>query len=353
MALPSLGTFPGRALLTGAGFTKNWGGHLAAEIWPLLASTGAVRGSSALRRLFRETMGFFEDALAKARIATLKGEVTNAEIAALEKGIIDVFIEQERTINGNYIGGTLNDRNVEEMLSLFGKGPRNAGNRFAGLDSGYIFTLNQDLLVERVTVNRHMFDQPVTPGVAPLTDQQRLGRNNFRPTNERHLLETRRDRSNAPLTLAGNLNYVKLHGSYEWRSDDGRNVLVVGGSKEETIREFAVLGTYLELFGAVCSTRDLRLMVIGYGFADEHINKVIADGARNNGLTVFLVDPRPPQQTDRLLRAKNDDGIAIADAIGGWSTKPLAETFPPPKGTHRSPEYRRILQEFFAWTVPP
>ena len=46
------------------------------------------------------------------------------------------------------------------------------------------------------------------------------------------------------------------------------------------------------------------------------------------------------------------DRVTIASKIEWWYDRPLVEIFPPPKGTHRSPLYRRILSEFFEWSVP-
>lgn len=349
--VPALGKFPRRALLTGAGFGKNWDGYLANAIWSQLASSLAVRGSPPLASIFNREIGYFENALAEVRLAAMKDEALRPAVDALEKEIIEVFIEQEQIIRGNYRTGAINAQGVEEMLSLFGRGPVSAGNRFQAFDSGYIFTVNQDLLVECITPNGHMYHQPTTPGVAPFTDQQKLTRDSFRPDGA-NLRETRRVRTGEDMTLAGNLNYIKMHGSHEWRTDDGRDVLVVGGSKEDSIREFPLLATYLEVFSAVCSTPGLRLMVLGYGFGDAHINRIIANGVRSNELTLAVFDTRPPQDTRKLLESGNDDCKAIASQVLWWYERPLVEVFPRSGAARRGPLYRRILSEFFEWDVP-
>ncbi|MCG8557388.1 MAG: SIR2 family protein [Proteobacteria bacterium] len=345
-----LGQLPRRSLLTGAGFTKNWGGHLATELWPLLDSTPVVNGNPALRGIFRKHLGSFEDALTEARHAIPDGAVSAEEVAQLERDIVSIFMEQERTINAQRTPSRLNESMIQEMLSLFAQGPSTPPKLCQESDTGYIFTLNQDLLVERIAVDGHMYHQPVTPGVAPRTSPSELGRDDFRPDNDRHLRETRQVPNTPSMTLRGNLNYIKLHGSYEWRSAD-RPALVVGGMKEDTIGTFPVLQVYLDIFRQVCCSGGLKLMVCGYGFGDPHINQIIATGARDHELTVFLVDPRSPQQTKDALDRGGQDGAAIWSAITGWSTKPLRDTFPPPSGEHRSPEYWRILELFFDWNA--
>ena len=46
-----LGTFSKRILLTGAGWSRNWGGQLATEVWESLVGHAAIRGNPRLRDL--------------------------------------------------------------------------------------------------------------------------------------------------------------------------------------------------------------------------------------------------------------------------------------------------------------
>jgi hypothetical protein len=350
--LPDLGRFPRRALLTGAGFTKNWGGHLASEVWALLVSTKCVRTNPSLRTIFEGTIGAFEEALECARAGD--ADLALEAFQALENEVVQVFLDQEHRINEAVRRGFPNG--LDEMLSLFGKGPRDLGNLLGDFNAGYIFTLNQDVLIERARNNPRFEQEPLTPGVAPLTTEGRIGREWSPQTYPKHLTETRRIQSDlSTVQLAGNLNYIKLHGSYEWRAADGRNALVVGGGKEQALGSFPLLALYLELFRRICSVPDLRLMVIGYGFGDSHINEIIATGVRETGLRIFLVDPTDPKQTLSKLPATgcpHAAEIAAGEGIDGWSTKPLTETFRGASGSGRSPEYRRILRDFFELDLP-
>ena len=52
-----------------------------------------------------------------------------------------------------------------------------------------------------------------------------------------------------------------------------------------------ILRWYQEEFRRYLSMPNARLMVIGYGFLDPHINDLIVEGARAGGLRMFIVNP--------------------------------------------------------------
>jgi hypothetical protein len=86
--------------------------------------------------------------------------------------------------------------------------------------------------------------------------------------------------------------HFKIHGSSNWTTADGRNLLVMGGDKEFMIREHKVLRWYYEQFLQRLAIGGTRLMVIGYSFSDRYINDAITEAAQRGTLTgMFLVDP--------------------------------------------------------------
>jgi hypothetical protein len=83
----------------------------------------------------------------------------------------------------------------------------------------------------------------------------------------------------------------KLHGSVEW-VDGSDSLFVVGGGKEAYIHSKPLLRQYSEIFGNYLMRPDARLMVIGYGFADDHINRLLVESSQANpSLGVFHVHP--------------------------------------------------------------
>jgi len=46
----------------------------------------------------------------------------------------------------------------------------------------------------------------------------------------------------------------------------------------------------------VLSVRETRLLVIGYGFKDKHVNAVIANSMRNNDIKLLIVTKADPKK---------------------------------------------------------
>jgi hypothetical protein len=151
-----------------------------------------------------------------------------------------------------------------------------------------IFSLNQDLLIEL----RYQDAFPLgtrwsgieMPGVQPVVDSTILGigdkyKRRWKP-------------ATTPFRLAGNMQpYFKLHGSSNWYADDGESLLVMGANKDLFISRYPVLHWYFSTFRWYLSHPNTKLMVIGYGFGDRHINDEIVSAWRNGTLTgIFVVD---------------------------------------------------------------
>ncbi|WP_375144087.1 SIR2 family protein [Bradyrhizobium sp. Ash2021] len=117
--------------------------------------------------------------------------------------------------------------------------------------------------------------------------------------------------------------YFKLHGSIDIQ--DGRNmVLILGGDKEIDIAKHPLLESYHARFRMWLNMPNARLIVIGYSFADTHINRTIFDAIENNGLKLFLVGPK-----GALTIWENktiNPGSVVKNAIVGASSRPLRNT---------------------------
>ena len=145
-----LGTFSKRILLTGAGFSRNWGGYTSGEMWARVKGEASVRQNEELNR-FLVTETSFEVALAKARA----GEVSADSAQTLESAILKAFESLDRQLLSAPKSGptSINIDGVQKFLSRFyWKSPDNTP-----VDTGYIFTLNQDLWLERFLYNTDVY----------------------------------------------------------------------------------------------------------------------------------------------------------------------------------------------------
>jgi len=225
-------------------------------------------------RRLRKTLDFelvFGELRERARVRQTTDAISSA--ARMEDAILDVFGETNRAF-GLLDGLNFSERtdfSVIAFLSLFDE----------------IYSLNQDLLLEAHYVpspTSKYWKGPEFPGVTPPSGwremkpgERILGAWQLSPTMS---------------TEAGHQLIYKLHGSVNWREQSGSRLLVLGGGKVETIGNSSLLSSYFEHFTSRLMAGGTKLMVIGYSFHDDHINKAIVRASNEAGLQIYLVEPR-------------------------------------------------------------
>lgn len=326
-----IGKFSKRVLLTGAGWSRNWGAPLASDVWSSLIGHRAVQAQPLLREMLLNEPSF-EVALARTHSPPFTAQDRNI----LEQAILDIFVSMDREIARPDHDPWINVYKVQELLFRFW------GGRGDGNQAGFLFTLNQDLFMERNLYNEHMAGaaRGALPGLALVPGQRwfttDIGR--FGPD---FIMQPPADPA-AQGRLHGQMNVIKLHGSFNWRSADGSNLMVVGTEKTAMISVMPLLSWYWEIFRQVLAAGDVRLMIVGYGFGDEHINAAIADAVEKYSLSVFIWD-QGSDLMGRVLAAPH--GARIWKGLISTATRPMAEVFP---SNHAiTEEYRRIVETFF------
>jgi len=327
-----IGRFSKRVLLTGAGWSRNWGAQLASEIWSSLIGHARIRSNARVRDLLLAEQAF-EIALGKTHVTPFAA----GDREDIENAVLDIFVAMDREIARPDHDPWINIYKVQQLLFRF-FGQRNAGNSV-----GYLFTLNQDLFFERHLYNEHVASAPrgALPGLVTRPGQRWFGTNigAYDPTFTMAPLADPKTQGQ----LQNQMNVIKLHGSFNWRSDDGANMMVVGTDKTAAIASMPLLSWYADIFRAVLGAGDVRLMIVGYGFADEHINAVIADAVEQHGLSVFIWSTASDLKG---LVSSSPHGARIWNGLISTATRPLIEVFP--SNQAETEEYRRICSTFFA-----
>jgi hypothetical protein len=327
-------------LLLGAGFSRNWGGWLASEAFEYLL--GSPHVDADLRNLLwnhKNTDGF-EGALAELQeeYSKRKDGSSRQRLLLLQNAIQMMFDDMDKGFESKTDFEFHNDSLVQGFLVRFDA----------------IFTLNQDLLLERHFLERARLSpyrrwsgwqipgmrQTPTAGVAVHTLRSGIDRIIWKWTPD-----------DPPFTVDNDKQpYFKLHGSSNWTDASGTQLLVMGGNKETSIDQFPVLKWYHEKFEEYLLRPDTRLMIIGYSFGDRHINKAIRDAADAGNLRMFVIDP---QGVDVIAdnpraypRGGNPPGLPLLDQLQpyvmGASRRSLREIF----GTD-SVEHAKVMR-FFA-----
>lgn len=300
---------PPYILLTGAGFTRNWGGWLAKEI------EGDMLGRLSTNDRLRSELQWaqnFELILGKLQDQASRGDHIAALYAVeLQRAVVESFCAMNLALaeRGSMEFSQDRHRSVTTFLARFDA----------------IFTLNQDLLLELLydpqleTVRR--WGGRCWPGVSGLPT---VGQSPQEKVSAR-----RRPSVQAALT-GGAQPIYKLHGSVDWEDESG-HLFVVGGGKEVYVKSKPLLVDYFRIFRETLSAPHCRLMIVGYGFGDEHVNRLLVESAASNAsLGVFHIHPEGRDAVHRGLRERTpvyrEPELAGLRCIGE-SRRPLSSTF--------------------------
>jgi SIR2-like domain len=300
-------------LLTGAGFSRNWGGWLASEAFEYLL--GCTEIDQETRRLLwrsKENGAGFEDTLADlANAKDAQGRKRYDDLTAALVGMFNAMTQGFMQRQFDFLQGDVR-RTVKQFLVQFDA----------------IFTLNQDTLLEQ-----HYLDQVVSekwngviiPGVKP------LGPATMVPIQLVRIAPQQPDADNFKLPPRIQ-PYIKLHGSCNWiDGTSGRRILIMGGQKAIDINQFPILTWYHQQFREFLLKSNARLMVIGYSFSDKHINDAIGEGI-DKGLKLFIIGPRgvdvlDKRQKEPVGRGRDEYMDKLTPNIIGASRRPLTSIF--------------------------
>jgi hypothetical protein len=306
-------------LLLGAGFSRNYGGWLADELTADLM--GRVSDDAELLKQLRHQNGF-EAALEEVR-------------ALYQRNPNQTWAERLRKLQ-DAIGGAFGEMNAafDERGNMEFQEDRNYWVQTFLARFDLIFTLNQDLLLERLyhpeNVNQQSgrgWQGTDAPGMTfvPRTSDE----------DEMWVPDVGASASNP---RPGLQPIVKLHGSVKWLdiSDPSRvaqPMLIMGTNKAADIPRSPVLSRYLKMFEDELTRPKTRLMVIGYSFGDMHINNAIVNAGTS--LETFIVDPVGIKVLETLNTTKKREVPAFIQVVTpieqitviGLSRRYLSETF--------------------------
>jgi hypothetical protein len=302
-------------LLTGAGFSKPYGGFLGSEMWSLILNQPQIGQSKKLHACLLEDLNY--EAVYDTILTT--GRYSEEEKTQFTDALKNAYLQLDDAIRTN-------DRNrlgLASMMCQYFVG------RFigSGRERGFVFTLNQDLLVER------FYSQHGGMIQIPSLGHPKWFHAQFRtPLESEDWITIPHDehinKYKAKFWSKGSgieyFVYLKLHGSYGWRYGDGRNALVVGLTKSGRVAQELLFSWYYDLFKQVLQAARI-LVVVGYGFMEEHINDVIAD-AISKGLKLNIINPKPPNEFKELFVSKPvPKGKEIWNGIYGYHCASLPD----------------------------
>lgn len=335
-------TFAENVLLLGAGFTKNFGGLLASEMWAEIFNNENIQAQPRIKKLMLNDFDYESIYYSVLEgIEDTKGLFSPIEFTDEEKNAIKVATRAAYD--------RIDKMLIEHQISNYTKWI-NIVNRFLlefgkTNNSGFIFTLNQDLFIERFyqnPVKGHFCRYPEAklsiPGINKypvwFMEEDRGSFNKITTDKEARQFYTLKDNEyytlpkknefdskKGSLLKEGSYFLIKLHGSYNWKSSNGSDMMVIGRGKSKQIHKEPLLTYYYDLFKKVLFHDQRRLLVIGYGFGDEHINNVLSEAVREHRLKIYILSPESPKSFKEKLcdgSEKSEDTTNIWKGVSGY-----------------------------------
>lgn len=302
-------------LLTGAGFTKSFGGYLGSEMWAAILRQPEIQDDDALRRRLLDVPGlnfemFYDEV---ETLSHYTPEQKDRVRAALQRA----YKEMDDIIRSN-------DRSKATAIQYFLK-------QFAGSNEtrtrGFVFTLNQDLFMERFYVG----DKDMRlPGIATKAEWFKGSTAEWK-----YALQLP---SRAEVTKYKDefwrkgqcpLMYIKLHGSFLWKSEDGSDAMVIGYGKKGRMEKEPLMDWYLQIFDEVLKQGGMNLVIIGYGFGDDHINALIGRAVKDHRLRLTVICPTEPSGfREQVIKAPAPSDFSPYESLGDIIWEGLFRYYP-------------------------
>lgn len=335
--------FAENVLLLGAGFTKNFGGLLASEMWTEIFNHEKIQAQPRIKKLmlndfdyeciyysilegFKDKEGvlnekceyiFFEeeekDAIKKATAAAYK---------YIDEILREHVIDHPHPIELNYFNELIYQIGSEGQIveDYYDEDGKHGESVIDTKKKSFIFTLNQDLLFERLFPRNCRANLSI-PGIDNNSEWFTTHFNKPLEESDHCKLPSEYELSNKDILVEGNYFLIKLHGSCNWKSYDGSEIMVIGRGKKGKIQKEPLLKLYFEIFDNILSQGWRRLFVIGYGFGDKHINEIISKAIIKHELKVYIISPESPKAFKEKLcegTEKSEDTINIWKGICGY-----------------------------------
>lgn len=304
-------------LLTGAGFTHNFGTPLAEGMWSAIFNDIHIQAEPKLKIKMQADCDY-----ESIYNSVMDGSYTEKEKEAFNETIYSAY-ENIDSIIIDY--GTSGGKNaiilhaIREFIRQFSK----------EIETNFFFTLNQDLFIERFYFPNYNegWIKPAIPGIDNKPDWFSAKFSKHLEISDYCQVSDKIELSDNPDSLSENFYYVKLHGSCNWISSNGKRQMVIGRGKVGQIHNEPLLKYYSELFRNVLFQPERRLFVIGYGFGDRHINEIIADAVKVYRLKIYIISPNSPKNFWNELNRKHF-GDDIWQGLSGFYPYKLTDIIP-------------------------
>jgi len=301
-------------------------------MWSLIFNHELVQKNPRVKNLLLKNIDF-----ESAYHSIIEGNYEESEKDAIKVAVVDAYEKLDSIIKDwiftNNSSHPVNIYKVQELIDLFSRTNK----------KGFFFTLNQDLFIERHYYNGQRL---TIPGVQHRQEwfsslfRMPLKRSDYCQLPPRDFIEKSKNR----ILSESDFFYIKLHGSQNWVSSSGSQIIVIGRGKSKRLREEPLLSWYFDIFKNVVLRENRRMLIIGYGFRDNHINRVISEAVEKHGLKIFIITPQPIGDFKKNMN-KSVYRHKIIKGLSGYYPYTLLDMFPADQSITRF--YQDLREQFF------
>lgn len=325
------GNMGNKILLTGAGFTHNFGAPLVGGLWAQIFNNPILQQQERVQKLLADSFNYER----VYQYVQSSDDFNRSEKEALREAVTQAFEFVDYVVRMPSPGYRDMHHGAVKIIEQFTK---DRGG------SGFFFTLNQDLYVERkCRIPRIKFTAPgLSQDKIISNDMNKLSESDYvtLPTAEELLVNCGQVDEIAPHEIL----YFKLHGSHHWQCSTNEKKPVLADDLRAT--EEPLLQWYKEVFERCLAAKDTRLLVIGYSFRDDYINRCLAEHITENNLQLHVLSPVPPQTFKGKL-AMRVMGSEIYEGLAGYYECGLQEMFPHDVTVQLSQHWQNLENNFF------
>jgi hypothetical protein len=321
-----------KILFTGAGFTNNFGTPLAEGMWSLIFNHKQVQAEKRIKDLMLKNIDFesvYHSIMEGDYQESEKNAISVAVAVAYEK--LDSIVKDWGFRPDNPY--PVNIYKVQELIDLFSRVNK----------KGFFFTVNQDLFIERHYYNGQ---RPLVSGIQYKQEwfssifNMPLKQGDYSQLPTKTYIEANKD----IILSNSNFFYIKLHGSQNWVSSSGIQRIVIGRGKAKKLQEEPLLSWYFEIFKDVVLQQNRSLLIIGYGFRDNHINKIISEAVEKYDLRIYVISPKTIEDFKKAM-SKSEYRRKILKGLSGYYPYSLLQMFPPDQS--KTQFYQDLREQFF------
>ncbi len=284
-------------LFLGAGFAYNFGLPLAKEIWGKIFNSNLLKEYPQIEYILKREHNY-ENIYFKIVNSNLFEKTPDLQ-QYFKELINTIYYEMDLDLITFLRSENHNNIDLFRLMKFINRFKTNK------LNPGVIFSINQDLFIERFYMNGSSsnFEELIIPFVDSQWNQHNedislvpfISKSNTSNIGVNHtaLLNPTLINNQIKKNNDNKFLYIKLHGSFDWRYKENEDVMIIGVNKLQLIKKYKVLNENFNMFQKTIQHKNnkIKILIIGYSFNDQHINDIL----KNSKADLYVIDPQEPR----------------------------------------------------------